>query len=535
MTDLSSAWPPLAALAALAVPLTYGLAAASVSAARPFALARTAAGAALGFALVAAAGVTLAPPAQPRASAGVLALVPRPDGLTSTMLVLVCFLGVVLLCFSRGYLDGDPGRARYVRGLTATLAAVTTLVTSDHLLVIALAWMGTSLALHPLLTFYSDRPRARLAAHKKFLVSRAADLCVCTAIALVGLQAGSFALDDVAAWAAAPGPLPPAAEVAAALFAVGASLKCAQLPFHGWLIQVMEAPTPVSALLHAGVVNLGGFLLLRLAPLMSKAAPAQTLLVVVGGATAVLAALVMATRVSIKVALAWSTCAQMGFLLVQCGLGAYRLALVHLVAHSLYKAHAFLSSGSAVDRWRALALAPLGAPPSFGRQAATAAVAVAGAVALAATSGSSPRDRPETWALALVLGLALALPAARAARGGPARLTAVALGLAATAALSSAWHVLAAHAVPETAQGEPPTLRAAFVVVSFATLFAAQAALQSRPDGRLARALYPQLFAGFYLDEFFTRLTFRLWPPRLPPAATPRPMSRAPEALEVRA
>ena len=98
-------------------------------------------------------------------------------------------------------------------------------------------------------------------------------------------------------------------------------LKRAQLPFHGWLYPGDGAPTPVSAPLHAGIVNLGGFVLLRFAPLVSEVPAAQTPLVVVGAATAVLAALVMTTRISIKVMLAWSTCAQMGFMLMQCGLG----------------------------------------------------------------------------------------------------------------------------------------------------------------------------------------------------------------------
>ncbi len=136
------------------------------------------------------------------------------------------------------------------------------------------------------------------------------------------------------------------------LLAFAAILKTAQLPLHGWLIQVMEAPTPVSALLHAGVVNMGGFVLLRVAELIGLVPSAQWLLVIVGSLTAVLAGMVMLTRISIKVRLAWSTCAQMGFMLMEIGLGLYELALLHLVAHSLYKAYAFLSSGEAVERAR---------------------------------------------------------------------------------------------------------------------------------------------------------------------------------------
>jgi hypothetical protein len=139
-------------------------------------------------------------------------------------------------------------------------------------------------------------------------------------------------------------------------------VKCAQFPMHGWLIQVVEAPTPVSALLHAGIVNLGGFLLIMLAPLMSQAAIANWLLLIVAGLTCVAAALITMTRVSIKVLLAWSTVAQMGLMLVECALGLYGLALLHLVAHSCYKAYSFLAAGSQVESYLLQQLARPQAP-----------------------------------------------------------------------------------------------------------------------------------------------------------------------------
>jgi NAD(P)H-quinone oxidoreductase subunit 5 len=140
-------------------------------------------------------------------------------------------------------------------------------------------------------------------------------------------------------------PLSRLEQLAALLIASAAMVKCAQFPMHGWLIQVVEAPTPVSALLHAGVINLGGFLLL-MAPLMRHADLANWLLLIVAGLTCVAAALITMTRVSVKVLLAWSTVAQMGLMLVECALGQYGLALLHLVAHSCYKAYAFLAAGS---------------------------------------------------------------------------------------------------------------------------------------------------------------------------------------------
>jgi NAD(P)H-quinone oxidoreductase subunit 5 len=113
---------------------------------------------------------------------------------------------------------------------------------------------------------------------------------------------------------------------------------------------VMETPTPVSALLHAGVINAGGFLLIRFADVMLLAPGVLAVLVMIGGFTALFGGLVMLTQPAVKTSLAWSTVAQMGFMMLQCGLALFPLALLHMVAHSLYKAHSFLASGGAVER-----------------------------------------------------------------------------------------------------------------------------------------------------------------------------------------
>ena len=292
---------------------------------------------------------------------GALHLSLRSDALGALMLVLVSFIGWVIVGYSQPYLHGEHGQARYIRGLMLTLAAVTLQVMTNNLMVLALAWISTSLALHGLLTFFNTRPQALVAAHKKFIASRVADVCLIAAIVLIGQQLGTLEIDQAIAAAKSLPELTVQLQTAALLFAASALLKCAQLPVHGWLIQVMEAPTPVSALLHAGVVNLGGFLLIRLGGLVGDVPAAQAFLVVVGSTTAVVAALVMMTRISIKVSLAWSTCAQMGFMMMQCGLGLYDLALLHLLAHSLYKAHAFLGAGGAVEQNKLQQMTP---PPA---------------------------------------------------------------------------------------------------------------------------------------------------------------------------
>ena len=277
------------------------------------------------------------------------------DALGCTVLLLVSFIGWVTVRYSRTCLFGEDHQARFRGWLLLTLATVSLVVISNHLAVLTVAWFATSVALHQLLVFYGDRRPALVAAHKNFLASRLADLFLATAVVLIASTEHLLFIDQIAARAdvlAASGDLPWPLQTATVLIVLAALFKCAQLPVHGWLIQVMEAPTPVSALLHAGVVNLGGFVLIRMSGLLSEVPMAQTLLVAVGSSTAVLAALVMMTRISVKVMLAWSTCAQMGFMLMQCGLGAYELALLHLVGHSLYKAHAFLAAGGAVEQAR---------------------------------------------------------------------------------------------------------------------------------------------------------------------------------------
>ena len=292
-------------------------------------------------------------------------------------------------------------------------------------------------------------------------------------------------------------------------------------------IQVMEAPTPVSALLHAGIVNIGGFVMIRMAPFVGRVPVAQMLLVVIGTVTAVVATLVMTTRVSVKVALAWSTCAQMGFMLAECGLGAWHLALLHLVAHSLYKAYAFLSSGTAVDVWRVRAIARPREPARLSRALCASALAfasVAASVAAARTViGGRAEPSPTLVPLTIVLGLSLAPLAVRAMNGSLRSFVGVALRGILVGSLFFTGHAAAGYLF---GYREPLTLPAGWsvFVAGFVVLFVVQMLLECRPRGAFARELQPRLFAGLYLDEYFTRITFRLWPPRLRP---PSDLARA--------
>lgn len=278
-----------------------------------------------------------------------------PSGLALWMSMLVGFIGWIIIRYADDYLRGDTGRARFLPWFLITLASVLILVLTNHLLILVGAWVGVSLSFHHLLTLYPQRAAANAAALQKFIISRVGDVCVFSAVLLLHHHYDTFFLPEMIAAASGVAGQSLALQSASVLLAIAALLKCAQLPVHGWLLRVMEAPTPVSALLHAGIINLGGFLWLRLYPVFDGFTPGHGLLLVVGGITAVIAALVMMTQSSVKHSLAWSTSAQMGFMLFEIGLGAYTLAFLHLLAHSLYKAHSFLASSRIVVASHSLA------------------------------------------------------------------------------------------------------------------------------------------------------------------------------------
>jgi NAD(P)H-quinone oxidoreductase subunit 5 len=436
------------------------------------------------------------------------------DLVSSAMFVLVSTLAVIVVRYSRVYLAGQRELDRFARALLLTVASATVLVTSNHLAVLVLAWFATDVGLHQLLTFFRMRRQAIIVAHKKFLLSRVADACFVSSIVLIGGELGTLRIDVVNELARASGGLSPSLHVATVLMVFGVLLKCAQIPFHGWMLAVMEAPTPVSALLHAGVVNIGGFVMIRLAPLMAHAYIAQSILLGVGLGTTIIAALVMMTRVAIKGVLAWSTIGQMGFMLVQCGLGAWHLALMHLLAHSLYKAHTFLSAGSVVQQWRAGHLVH---PPRMRIWHL-----LAGLVILSVFVAPYYADTlipsvhlPESIApLALLLGLSFAPMLGRAlAAGLRAFSLALLLTLGATAAYFG-WHAVFELTAPQINGGlEPSSLKWTVVVVGLVVLFVGQTILQTSPNGWFANRLQPHLVSGLYIDDWFTRVTFRLWPP----------------------
>jgi len=325
----------------------------------------------------------------------------RADPLAVVLLVMVALLGSVLFAYGQSYLEGNPRRGKFLARIAQVLAAVELLLLANNLALFLIAWVAASLTLHRLLVFFPERRRAQLAARKKFFVARASEACLLLAAALLYRAAGSGELDAIFA-AGSPSAL------CAVLLALAATLKSAQFPTQGWLLELMETPTPVSALLHAGVLNAGPFLILRFAPVLSQSVAASCLVIGLGGFTALFASAALRTQPTVKVALAYSSSAHMGFSLLLCGLGAYSAALLHLVAHSFYKAHAFLSAGSAIDRARAPRFAPAERLHSAPRLILALALAVSLFAGACALLGLRPDLHPGVAAFAVVLSVALA-------------------------------------------------------------------------------------------------------------------------------
>ncbi len=265
------------------------------------------------------------------------------------MLALVSFVGWIICRYSVRYLDGESNQGGYFQWAGFTIGSVSLMVISGNLMLFFIAWVMTSLGLHNLLLHYGNRSAAQRAAWTKFAISRLGDAALIVAISLIYIEFNTLNFARLFELVGSVTEASLRMQLASFFLVIGAITKSAQFPFHTWLPLTMETPTPVSALMHAGIVNAGGYLMIRMSPLVGLTPSALTLLVIVGAVTACFGAVVMLTQPSVKKSLAYSTIAQMGFMMLQCGLGAFSAAMLHIVAHSLYKAHAFLSSGSVLS------------------------------------------------------------------------------------------------------------------------------------------------------------------------------------------
>ncbi|MEM8956766.1 MAG: proton-conducting transporter membrane subunit [Pseudomonadota bacterium] len=433
------------------------------------------------------------------------------DTVAAVMAVLVSFLGWVVVRFSRSYLDGEAREGAFHGQLLATIAAVLVLVLSANLAVTVAAFVTIGFLLRQLLLFYPDRMAARRAAAKFSLVWGIGDIALILAAGLLWVSAGS--LNIATLQAAYPEGLTLAAQIAIGLIVLCALLKTAAFPLHGWLTEVMEAPTPVSALLHAGIINAGGLLLIRFAELIQASPIAMTALVMLGGATALFGALVMLTQGAVKTALAWSTVSQMGFMILQCGLGLWALALLHIVAHSLYKAHAFLNSSTGVRAVRDVRRPGPVAVPGGGAVARAFVLAILLYATVAVLFGAvlGPKS-PQAIALGAILIFGVAYLVAQGLADAAPRALTQRTAVAATAAAIGyfSFHQIADWLVGTglPAAPTPGPLEWALILltlVSFALVAVAQSLFPLWAHHPATAGLRVHVANGFYLNALLDR------------------------------
>src|SRR5579884_4105313 len=284
------------------------------------------------------------------------------DRLAGVMMVLISAVSLVIHAYSQRYMQGDRGYVKFFALVSLLTFVLLALVVSANLLWLFIWWHLVSWLLWALLAFNHRAAAARLAARTTLRIQSLGDAALLVAMVIAYVAFGTLDLPELFQRIADAGAIPviwagtpwetDAATLMTLVLVVTIMTKSAQFPFHIWLPGTIEAPTPVSAMLHAGIVNAGGFLVNRFAPLFGMAPTTLYLLFVIGAVTALVGAATMLTQPSIKRTLVYSTMGQMGYMVMECGLGAFALAIFHLCAHGLFKATLFLNSGSNIHRAR---------------------------------------------------------------------------------------------------------------------------------------------------------------------------------------
>ena len=281
----------------------------------------------------------------------------RIDTLTAVLLVVVNTVSSLVHVYSIGYMEEDPHRQRFFAYLSLFTFAMLMLVTADNLLQMFFGWEGVGLASYLLIGFWYKKPSANAAAIKAFIVNRVGDFGF--ALGIFGIFAVFKTIQLDAVFAAAPsaagktflflGYNVDVMTTLCLLLFMGAMGKSAQFLLHTWLPDAMEGPTPVSALIHAAtMVTAGVFMVVRLSPLFEMSPDALRFVTMIGAITAFFAATVGLVQNDIKRVIAYSTCSQLGYMFVACGVGAYSAGIFHLFTHAFFKALLFLGAGSVI-------------------------------------------------------------------------------------------------------------------------------------------------------------------------------------------
>ena len=269
------------------------------------------------------------------------------DQLSISFVLLITGVGSLIHIYSIGYMEHDSDRRRFFGYLNLFIAAMLLLVLSDNYVGLYVGWEGVGLASYLLIGFWQFKPSAAVAAKKAFIVNRIGDAGLTLAIFLMFSEFGSVQFNGVFGSVRSGGS--GVATALGLLLLLGACGKSAQVPLQSWLLDAMEGPTPVSALIHAAtMVTAGVYLLVRSNPILALSPTARLAITVVGAVTLLFGAIIGCAKDDIKKALAGSTMSQIGYMILAAGLGpaGYVFAIAHLIAHGFFKAGLFLGAGS---------------------------------------------------------------------------------------------------------------------------------------------------------------------------------------------
>ena len=281
------------------------------------------------------------------------------DRLSALMMILISIVGTIIYRYSVNYMYQDPGYRRFLALIGFTTFVLLCMVASANLVMLFVFWQLLSYLLS-LLAHNLTHVATLEGAFRTFTLLRVGDVAFLAGIVLAHSLYGTVEFQELFARAAEspitlspfPGVEMTGVTAVTLLIFIGAMSKSAQVPLHLWLPSSLYAPTPVHALLHAGIINAGGFLMNRLAPLYGLSSATLHVAFVIGMLTAVLGASMMLTQNDIKKTLGFSTIGQMGYMIMECGMGAFALAVFHLIAHGLFKATVFLNCGNVIHKAR---------------------------------------------------------------------------------------------------------------------------------------------------------------------------------------
>lgn len=275
------------------------------------------------------------------------------DALSAVMAAVVSGISLIVHLYSIRYMQSDEGYVRFFVLLDFITAVILLMVFAGDLITLLVAWHLIGVLLYFLLNHNFTYDRSDRYAFWTFITHRLGDLPLVAAVVLLYQAYDTLSLPllfERIAQMPAPATVLglPLLEMVGYLVVISAFAKSAQFPLHTWLPYTMEGPTPVSALMHAGIVNAGGFLINRFAPVFVHTSDVLHLVFIVGLITAIMGSALMLMQNDIKKSLGYSTMGQMGYMIMECGLGAFSLAIFHLIAHGMFKATLFLGSGSVI-------------------------------------------------------------------------------------------------------------------------------------------------------------------------------------------